>query len=147
MKSIFSGKNGKSLGAKFSDAISSSFKGALNWIIDKLNWFVKQMNKINIKLPGGESLFKVNIKPIPKLAKGTILNNPGRGVPVGNAIAGEAGREAYLPLSDSQLLEELGSTIGRYITINLTNETKLDGRTIARKVSQLSNNDNFLRNR
>lgn len=147
IKSIFSSKNGKSLGANFSDAISSSFKGALNWIIDKLNWFVKQMNKIDIKLPGGESLFKVNIKPIPKLAKGTILNNPGRGVPVGNAIAGEAGREAFLPLSDSQLLEELGSTIGRYITINLTNETKLDGRTIARKVSQLSNNDNFLRNR
>lgn len=147
IKSIFSKKNGKSMGADFSNAFSNAFKSAINWVIDKLNWFVKQMNKINIKLPGGESLFKVNIKPIPKLAKGTILNNPGRGVPIGNAIAGERGREAYLPLSDTQLLEELGSTIGRYITINLTNETKLDGRTIARKVSQLSNNDNFLRNR
>lgn len=145
--SIFSKKNGKTMGANFSDAFSNAFKGAINWVIDKLNWFVKQMNKIDIKLPGGESLFKVNVKPIPKLAKGTILNNPGRGVPIGNAIAGERGREAVLPLSDSQLLEELGSTIGRYITINLTNETKLDGRTIARKVSQLSNNDNFLRNR
>lgn len=147
IKSIFSKKNGKSMGADFSNAFSNAFKSAINWVIDKLNWFVKQMNKINIKLPGGESLFKVNIKPIPKLAKGTILNNPGRGVPIGNAIAGERGREAVLPLSDSQLLEELGSTIGRYITINLTNETKLDGRTIARKVNQLSNNDNFLRNR
>lgn len=145
--SIFSKKNGKSMGADFSNAFSNAFKSAINWVIDKLNWFVKQMNKIDIKLPGGESLFKVNIKPIPKLAKGTILNNPGRGVPIGNAIAGERGREAVLPLSDSQLLEELGSTIGRYITINLTNETKLDGRTIARKVNQLSNNDNFLRNR
>lgn len=145
--SVFSKKNGKTMGANFSDAFSNAFKGAINWVIDKLNWFVKQMNKIDIKLPGGESLFKVNVKPIPKLAKGTILNNPGRGVPIGNAIAGERGREAVLPLSDSQLLEELGSTIGRYITINLTNETKLDGRTIARKVSQLSNNDNFLRNR
>ena len=145
--SVFSKKNGKSMGADFSNAFSNAFKSAINWVIDKLNWFVKQMNKIDIKLPGGESLFKVNVKPIPKLAKGTILNNPGRGVPIGNAIAGERGREAVLPLSDSQLLEELGSTIGRYITINLTNETKLDGRTIARKVSQLSNNDNFLRNR
>lgn len=96
--------------------------------------------------PIRNALSKIGIT-IPKLAKGTILNNPGRGVPIGGAIAGEAGREAYLPLSDSQLLEELGSTIGRYITINLTNETNLDGRTIARKVSQLSNNDNFLRNR
>lgn len=147
IKSIFSKKNGKSMGADFSNAFSNAFKSAINWVIDKLNWFVKQMNKIDIKLPGGESLFKVNIKPIPKLAKGTILNNPGRGVPIGNAIAGERGREAVLPLSDSQLLEELGSTIGRYITINLTNETKLDGRTIARKVNQLSNDDNFLRNR
>ena len=110
---------------------------------DGINKIIKGLNKI--KLPGVLGGGKISIPEIPKFAKGTIINNPGRGVPIG--IGGEAGREAILPLSDSRLLEELGSTIGRYITINLTNETKLDGRTIARKVSQLNNSDNFLRNR
>lgn len=144
---VFSAETGKKIGKALTDGISNAVKWGLNWIIDKINSFTSSLNKIKISIGGKDYGF--NIKKIPRLAKGTILNNPGRGVPVagGNAIAGEAGREAYLPLSDSQLLEELGSTIGRYITINLTNETNLDGRTIARKVSQLSNNDNFLRNR
>lgn len=144
---VFSLETGKKIGKALTDGISNAIKSGLNWVIDKINAFTGLLNKLKINVGGKDYGF--NIKPIPRLAKGTILNNPGRGVPVagGNAIAGEAGREAFLPLSDTQLLEELGSTIGRYITINLTNETKLDGRTIARKVSQLSNNDNFLRNR
>ena len=144
---VFSLETGKKIGKALTDGISNAVKSGLNWIIDKINSFTGLLNKLKINVGGKDYGF--NIKPIPRLARGTILNNPGRGVPVagGSAIAGEAGREAFLPLSDTQLLEELGSTIGRYITINLTNETKLDGRTIARKVNQLSNNDNFLRNR
>lgn len=134
------------------DSLFSVIKAPLNLVIGGINKLIKGINKIKIDVPdwvpviGGEK-FGFKISEIPKLAKGTILNNPGRGVPIGGAIAGEQGKEAVLPLSDSRLLEELGSTIGRYITINLTNETKLDGRTIARKVSELSNSDNFLRNR
>ena len=144
---VFSLETGKKIGKALTDGISNAVKSGLNWVIDKINAFTGLLNKLKINVGGKDYGF--NIKPIPRLARGTILNNPGRGVPVagGSAIAGEAGREAFLPLSDTQLLEELGSTIGRYITINLTNETKLDGRTIARKVNQLSNNDNFLRNR
>ena len=130
--------------------ITSAFNGLKDVLLapfrgmrDAINKIIKGLNKI--KLPGVLGGGGINIPTIPKFARGTILNNPGRGVPVG--IAGEAGREAVLPLSDSRLLEELGSTIGRYITINLTNETKLDGRTIARKISQLNNSDDFLRNR
>lgn len=139
----FSQEKGKKAGKGFGSGLKEGLTSGLNLVIAKLNLWIASLN--NLKIGG----IKLNIKPIKPiaLAKGTILNNPGRGVPIGNAIAGEQGREAVLPLSDSQLLEELGSTIGRYITINLTNETKLDGRTIARKVSQLSNNDNFLRNR
>lgn len=139
----FSQEKGKKTGKGFGSGLKEGLISGLNLIIAKLNLWIANLNNLKI---GGVGLNIKPIKPI-ALAKGTILNNPGRGVPIGNAIAGERGREAVLPLSDSQLLEELGSTIGRYITINLTNETKLDGRTIARKVSQLSNNDNFLRNR
>ena len=139
----FSQAKGKKAGKGFGSGLKEGLTSGLNLVIAKLNLWIASLNNLKI---GGIGLNIKPIKPI-ALAKGTILNNPGRGVPIGNAIAGERGREAVLPLSDSQLLEELGSTIGRYITINLTNETKLDGRTIARKVSQLSNNDNFLRNR
>ena len=139
----FSQEKGKNAGKSFGSGLKDGLVAGLNLIIAKLNLWIANLNNLKI---GGIGLNIKPIKPI-ALAKGTILNNPGRGVPIGNAIAGERGREAVLPLSDSQLLEELGSTIGRYITINLTNETNLDGRTIARKVSQLSNNDNFLRNR
>lgn len=122
--------------------------------ITGINLMIKGLNRVKLDIPswvpglGGKRL-AFNIPLLPRLAKGTILNNPGQGVPVagGRAIAGEAGREAYLPLSDSQLLEELGSTIGKYITVNLTNVTDIDGRTIARKVTEINNNNDFLLNR
>lgn len=83
----------------------------------------------------------------PKLAVGGIVNNPGRGVPVGKAIAGEVSKEGVIPLTDSQAMEELGSAIGRYITINLTNNTNLDGKTIARQQNKISANKEFAMNR
>ena len=138
MKGDFKGGIGNIFGG-LKDILLAPFRG----MRDGINKIIKGLNKI--KLPGVLGGGKISIPEIPKFAKGTILNNPGRGVPIG--IGGEQGREAVLPLSDARLLEELGSTIGRYITINLTNETKLDGRTIARKVSQLNTSDNFLRNR
>lgn len=107
------------------NSLWSIAKWPLNMIISGLNTLIRGANRIKFNVPdwvpviGGKQL-GFNIPQIPKLAKGTILNAPGRGVPVagGTALAGEAGREAYLPLSDTQLLEELGSTIGKYITIN-----------------------------
>jgi hypothetical protein len=130
----------------------------LNAIISGVNALIKGLNKIKISIPdwvpkyGGES-FKLNIPQIPKiqlpkLARGTILNNPGYGVPVagGRAIAGEAGREAYLPLSDTQLLEELGSTIGKYITINANITNTMNGRVISRELKKINANNDFATN-
>ena len=100
-------------------------KGLINLITSGINVLIRGINKLSFDAPDwvpeiGGKKFGFNIPQIPRLAKGTILNAPGRGVPVagGRALAGEAGREAYLPLSDTQLLEELGSTIGKYIKIN-----------------------------
>lgn len=107
------------------DSLWAIAKWPLNMIISVLNTLIRGANRIKFDVPDwvpgiGGKQFGFNIPQIPKLAKGTILNAPGRGVPVagGTALAGEAGREAYLPLSDTQLLEVLGSTIGKYITIN-----------------------------
>lgn len=84
---------------------------------------------------------------IHKSALGSIVNNPGRGVYVGgNTIAGEAGKEGIIPLTDPNAMAELGETIGRYITVNLTNITKLDSKTINKTNNTISNDMNFIRN-
>lgn len=84
---------------------------------------------------------------VPKLATGGIINQPGRGVPISSAIGGERGIEGVIPLTDSQQMELLGSAIGRYITVNLTNVTKLDSRQIARKVDKVQQSNDFVFNR
>lgn len=144
------------------EGIVNTFKAIVNTLITGINNIIKvPFNKINnllntirnVKIP------VINVKPfkglwgqnplpvpkIPKLARGTILNNPGQGVPVagGSAIAGEAGREAYLPLSDKQLLEELGSTIGRYVTINATIPVYAYNRQVDRQVRKIRAEDEF----
>lgn len=84
---------------------------------------------------------------LPKLASGGVINQPGRGVPIASAVGGERGAEGVIPLTDSQQMALLGEAIGRYITVNLTNVTELDGRTIARKVAEVNSNTDFLLNR
>ena len=64
----------------------------------------------------------------------------------GTALAGEAGREAYLPLSDTQLLEELGSTIGKYITINASITNTMNGRVISKQLQKIQDDRNFAYN-
>lgn len=82
-----------------------------------------------------------------KSAVGSIVNNPGRGVYIGgNTIAGEAGKEGVIPLTDPNAMTELGETIGRYITVNLTNITKLDSKTINKENVKINNDMNFIRN-
>lgn len=97
--------------------------------------------------PIRNALGKIGIN-LPRLAKGTILNYPGKGVPVGggSAIGGEAGREAYLPLSDDQLLEELGSSIGRHVTINANIINTMNGRIISRELHKINNQNSFANN-
>lgn len=128
-------------------------KGLINLITSGINVLIRGMNKLSFDAPDwvpeiGGKKFGFNIPEIPRLAKGTILNAPGRGVPVagGTALAGEAGREAYVPLSDTQLLEELGSTIGKYITINANITNTMNGRVISRQLQKIQNDSNFAYN-
>lgn len=128
-------------------------KGLINLITSGINVLIRGINKLSFDAPDwvpeiGGKKFGFNIPEIPRLAKGTILNAPGRGVPVagGTAIAGEAGKEAYVPLSDPQLLEELGSTIGKYITINANITNSMNGRIISRQLQQIKNDREFAYN-
>ena len=135
-------------------SLKNTFTNLLNIIIDSVNSLTNKLNRIKINIPdwvpniGGEQ-FSLGIPRLPRLAKGTILNNPGVGVPVasGRAIGGEAGREAYLPLTDTQLLEELGSTIGKYITINANITNSMNGRIISRELQKINAENNFAFNK
>ena len=136
------------------NSLWSIVKYPLNMIISGLNTLIRGANRIKFNVPDwvpgiGGKQFGFNIPQIPKLAKGTILNNPGYGVPVagGKALAGEAGREAYLPLTDTQLLEELGSTIGKYINLNATIPIYVGNRQIAREIKKINAESDFAFNR
>lgn len=139
----------KDIGAKVGDVIGGAFKAVVNGVLSAieniLNFPIKSINKlINVinKVPG-INLGKLSTFNLPRLAKGGIINQPGRGV----AIGGEAGREGVLPLTDSQQMAMLGEAIGKYITVDITNITNLDGRQIARKVEQINQNNRFVLNR
>lgn len=82
------------------------------------------------------------------LAKGGIVNNPGRGVPIANVITGEAtnGAEGVVPLNNEQSMELIGQAVAKHVVINLTNNTMLDGKVIAREQRKISDENNFLTN-
>ena len=81
-----------------------------------------------------------------KFAKGGIINMPGRGVPLLNAVGGERGQEGIVPLTDSQQMELLGRSIGKYITLNATIITEMNGRVIGRELKKVDTDNDFATN-
>ena len=142
----------KTIGTKVGDAIGSAFKTVINGVLKAieniLNFPIKSINKlidvIN-KVPGID-LGKLPTFSLPRLAVGGIVNMPSRGVPIGGAIAGEAGAEGVIPLTDSQAMETLGQAIGKYITINANITNTMNGRIISRELQKINNNSDFARN-
>ena len=141
------------LGSKLGEIFGEGFKGAINavfTIIERmLNYPIKAINgllKLVNKLPGVK-ISTISTFKLPRLAKGGIVNMPGRGVPIGGAIAGEAGREAVLPLQDSQVLSEIADAIGRRITINANITNTMNGRVISRELQKINNESDFAFNR
>lgn len=96
-------------------------KGAVNWMIDKINTVIRGVNSTAGKLPGVP-----DIGEIPKLAKGGVVKSRPGGTA---AILGEAGSdEAVIPLNNSsasqRIREALGggtSGGGQQQVVNITN--------------------------
>ena len=141
------------IGTKVGDVIGSAFKTVINGVLKAieniLNFPIKSINKLidTINKVPGINLGKLQTFSLPRLAKGTIASVPGRGIPTPSGIYAEAGREAYLPLSDTALLEELGSTIGKYVTINANITNTMNGRVISRELQKIQNDSDFAFNR
>lgn len=101
-------------------------------------------SKINATISGVFGTIGISV---PKLAVGGIVNNPGAGVPIGRAITGESGAEGVIPLTDTQAMETLGATIGKYITINASITNTMNGRVISRELQKINTNNDFATNR
>ena len=143
----------KKIGTKVGDAISGAFKAVINGVLKAieniLNFPIKSINKlINVinKVPGID-LGTLPTFKLPRLAKGGIINQPGRGIPVGSAIGGERGQEGVIPLTDSQQMQLLGEAIGRYVTINANITNTMNGRVISRELQKVNNTNDFAFNR
>ena len=124
------------------NGVMGAIESILNSPIRAVNRLIGTINEVP-----GINLRKLSTFKLPRLAKGGIINQPGRGIPVGNAIGGERGQEGVIPLTDSQQMELLGQSIGKYVNINLTNITKLDNRQIAKEQRKINAQNDFAFNR
>lgn len=139
----------KSIGSAVGNLLWGLIKGAINGILNMvetaINAPIKMLNsaiKLINKIPG-VSISRINTFSLPRLAKGGIINQPGRGV----AIGGESGREGVIPLTDSQQMALLGEAIGKYITVNANITNSMNGRVISRELQKIQNDNNFAYNR
>lgn len=145
----------KNLGTKAGEVVSNAFKNVVNsvlWAIERiLNAPIRAINGligIINKVPG-INLGTLTEFNLPRLKVGGVINNPGKGVPIGGgkAIGGESGQEGVLPLTDNQRMEYLGQAIGKYVRINNYIENNMDSKRINRITKSSSNNRNFALNR
>lgn len=105
------------IGAVVGDVIGSAFKAVVNGIlylieinlnrpINAINTLIGVINKVP-----GISIGKLPVLKLPRLAKGGIVNNPGKGVNMGSYVAGEKGAEAIVPLQNSKFISDFASEV------------------------------------
>ena len=149
---IFKGdfKNGISLAMR---GIGNIIISVLNAVINGFNAFILPIRGLIVaagKITGKKwTMDTIKIPRIPKLAKGGIINQPGRGVPIGygQAIGGENRAEGVIPLTDSQQMALLGEAIGKYININATIPIYMGNRQIAREIKKINAQNDFAFNK
>ena len=106
----------------FAGGLKQIIKGLANVLISIVNSITSGINLIILPIRGlivaaGKVLGKkwnmsnIKIPMIPKLARGGIVNNPGKGINMGSYIAGEKGAEAILPLQNSSFINGFASQI------------------------------------
>ena len=143
----------RTIGVKVGNAIGGAFKNVVNSVLraveNILNFPVRSINKLIdvINAVPGINLGRLPTFNLPRLAVGGIVNMPSRGVPIGGAIAGEAGPEGVIPLTDSQAMETLGQAIGKYINISATVPVYVGNRQIAREIKKINAENDFAFNK
>lgn len=120
---------------KLVNFVVSAVEYLVNTALGGLNGVISTINKVpGVNFPRINSVYIPRFRP--RLATGGIVNMPGRGVDIGGAIAGEAGKEGVLPLTNPQAMSELGREIGKWINVNNVLNNYMDGRLIQRSMNK-----------
>lgn len=143
----------KTIGTSVGNVIGTAFKAVVNGVLSAieniLNFPINSINsliKVINKVPGID-LGRLPTFNLPRLAVGGVVNMPGRGINYGGANIGERGAEGVIPLTNSQMMAQLGEAIGRYVTINANITNTMNGRIISRELQKINNNSDFAFNR
>lgn len=132
--------------------LKSIMLAPINALISGINAVIRGLNKISFDIPDwvpvlGGKKFGFKLAEIPKLAKGGIINLPGKGVALGGAIGGERAPEGVIPLSDQQAMEQIGQAIAKYLNINATVPIYVGNRMIAKEMKRINAENDFAFNR
>ncbi len=106
----------------FAGGLELVIKGLANCIISLVNKMITSLNTVISpirslivavgKVTGKNwTMSNIKIPTLPKLAKGGIVNNPGKGVNMGSYVAGERGAEAILPLQNSKFVNDFAKQV------------------------------------
>lgn len=143
----------KTIGTKVGNAIGGAFKTVVNGVLKAieniLNFPIKSINKLikTINKVPGINLSTLPTFSLPRLAVGGVVNMPGRGINYSGANIGERGAEGVIPLTNSQMMAQLGEAIGKYVNINATVPVYVGNRQIAREIKKISADSDFAFNR
>lgn len=143
----------RTIGTKVGDAISGAFKAVVNGVLTAieniLNSPIRAVNSLinTINKVPGINISKLSTFSLPRLAVGGVVNMPGRGINYGNANIGERGAEGVIPLTNSQMMAQLGEAIGKYVNINATVPVYVGNRQIAREIKKINADSDFAFNR
>lgn len=118
------------------DGLKLAINTAISFVERGVNWIVGKINSISFTVPswvpgiGGSVVgFNLPYVSIPRLARGGIVNNPGKGQHI---IAGEAGAEAVLPLeTNTEWMNILAEKIAERISIPIVNKFYVDSKEVA----------------
>jgi len=142
----------RNLGTKVGDVIGGAFKSVINGILGAieniLNFPIKSINKLIdiINEVPGINIRRLSTFSLPRMKTGGIVDVPKRGVNIGGAIAGEAGAEGVLPLTDESTMRRLGQEIAKWIVLNVELNNYIDGRLLCKIIKKIMNGQEFSTN-
>lgn len=132
-------KGAKQFAKDMANGVISKIESMINKVVSGINFLIRGMNKISFKVPdwlgGGSIGINIGLVPevsLPRLAKGGIISTPTQ------AIIGEAGREAVVPLENNlewldiladKLASKISTSGGSYII-------QMDSRAIQRGLAK-----------
>lgn len=128
------------------DTISGVFKAVVNAVLGAietiLNSPIRTVNRlisvIN-KVPG-INLGTLPTFKLPRMAKGGVVNNPGKGVNMGSYIAGERGAEAIVPLENSDFINSFANKVASQMGNDMNTELLIE---LNKNILELANKPNI----